>query len=256
MTTPIEMPKIPLTGHLIELRKRLVHAAIAIAAGFALTYTYVDTLMRWFTAPLVAALPKGQQRLIFTGPAEAFMVQLKVALIAAVILVLPYLFWQLWLFIAPGLYKKEQQAALPVVAAACILFACGFAFAYFVVFPVCFGFFTGFATDYLSPMFSIKEYLAFGLRLLLMFGLVFELPLVSYILSRIGIINHRLLSKYRRHAIVAIFVVAAVFTPPDVFSQLMMAAPLLVLYEISIWVAYFFGKKVPAEETPETSQPA
>jgi sec-independent protein translocase protein TatC len=253
MTTASESHKIPLTEHLIELRKRLVHAAFAVAIGFAITYWKVEVLMRWFTAPLVAALPKGQQSLIFTGPAEAFMVQLKVAGIAAVILVMPYLFYQLWLFVGPGLYKNERQAALPVVAAACILFGCGFAFAYYVVFPVCFGFFTGFARDYLSPMFSIKEYLSFGLRLLLMFGLVFELPLVSYILSRLGVVNYRFLARYRRHAVVLIFIVAAVFTPPDVFSQLMMAAPLLVLYEISIWVSYFFGK-APAE--PEATEPA
>lgn len=253
MTTPIEMPKIPLTGHLIDLRKRLVRALIAAAIGFAVCYYYSDTLLRIFTQPLIDALPPGQRRLVFTGLAEAFMVHLKVSLMAGAVLAMPVIFWQIWLFIAPGLYKNEQQATLPVVAAACTLFAAGVSFAYFVVFPFGFRFFVGYTTDYLMILPSLKEYLEFAWRFMLMFGLVFQMPLVSYILSRIGIINHRMLSKYRRYAIVGIFVVAAVFTPPDVFSQLMMATPLLILYEISIWVAYFFGKKVPAEETPETS---
>jgi sec-independent protein translocase protein TatC len=255
MTTPSEMPKIPLTGHLSELRKRLIRSLIAVAIGFSVCYAYSDELLRLFTAPLVQALPEGQQKLIFTGLAEAFMVHLKVALIAGLILVLPYIFYQIWLFIAPGLYKNEQQAALPVVLVACLLFAAGFSFAYFVVFPFGFRFFASYTTDYLMLLPSLKEYLAFAWRFLLMFGIVFELPLISYILSRIGLINYRLLSHYRRYAIVAIFVIAAVFTPPDVFSQLMMAGPLLVLYEISVWVAYAFGKARP-EESGETTQPA
>jgi sec-independent protein translocase protein TatC len=247
------MPKIPLTGHLIDLRKRLVRALIAATIGFAICYYYSDTLLRIFTQPLIDALPPGQRRLVFTGLAEAFMVHLKVSLMAGAVLAMPVIFWQVWLFISPGLYKNEQQAALPVVAAACTLFAAGISFAYFVVFPIGFKFFVGYTTDYLMILPSLKEYLEFAWRFMLMFGLVFQMPLVSYILSRLGIINHRMLSKYRRYAIVGIFIVAAVFTPPDVFSQLMMATPLLILYEISILVAYLFGKKVPAEETPETS---
>lgn len=246
------MPQQPLTGHLTELRSRLVRALIAAAVGFAVCYTYSDTLLRVFTQPLIDALPPGQQRLVFTGLAEAFMVHLKVSLMAGFVLAMPFIFWQIWGFVAPGLYKNEQQAALPVVAAACLLFGAGVSFAYFVVFPFGFRFFVGYTTDYLMILPSLKEYLEFAWRFMLMFGLVFELPLLSYILSKVGIINYQMLSRYRRYAIVAIFVVAAVFTPPDVFSQLMMAVPLLILYEISIWVARIFGKK-PAAETEAAS---
>jgi sec-independent protein translocase protein TatC len=237
------MSKIPITAHLIELRKRLVHAAFAILIGFGIAYSKSDMLLRWFTQPLVNALPVGQRKLIFTGLAEAFMVHIHVSLVAGIIIVLPYLFYQIWLFIGPGLYKTEQQAALPIIASACGLFATGFGFAYYIVFPIGCRFFASYNTDYLMLLPSLKEYLAFAWRFLLMFGIVFELPLVSYILSKIGIITGKMLSQYRRYAIVAIFIIAAVFTPPDVFSQMMMALPLLVLYEISIWVAHIFGKK-------------
>ncbi len=244
------MPKIPITAHLIELRKRLVHSAIAVAIGFGIAYAKSDWLLRVFTAPLRQALPLGQQKLIFTGLAEAFVVHMKVSLLAGLILVLPYVFYQVWLFVAPGLYKTEQKTALPVVAAACVLFCSGVAFCYYVVFPYGFKFFASYMSDYLTLLPSLKEYLDFAWRFMLIFGCIFELPLVSYILSRIGIINYQMLSKSRRYAIVGIFIVAAVFTPPDVVSQLMMAAPLLILYEISIWVAFFFGKK-PAQPAAE-----
>lgn len=242
------MEKTAIQAHLIELRKRLVHAAFAVAIGFGICYSKSDALLRWFTHPLVVAMPKGQQRLVYTGLAEAFMVHIHVAMIAGVVLAMPYIFYQVWLFISPGLYHNEQKAALPVITSACLLFALGFSFAYYVVFPVGCRFFASYNTDYLMMMPSLKEYLAFSMRFLLVFGVVFELPLVSYLLSRLGLVNYRQLRQMRRYAIVGVFIVAAIFTPPDVFSQLMMAAPLLVLYEISILVAYFFGKP-PAEES-------
>jgi len=253
MTTLSDMAKIPLTGHLVELRKRLVRSLLAAGIGFGIAYSFSDRLLRFFTAPLVHALPPGQQKLMYTGLAEAFMVQLKVSMMTGVFLAMPFIFYQVWLFIAPGLYKTEQKAALPVVTAACLLFTAGISFAYYVVFPFGFRFFVSYSSDYLMLLPSLKEYLEFAWRFMLMFGIVFQLPLVSYILSRIGIVNYKMLSQARRYAIVAIFIVAAIFTPPDVFSQMMMAAPLLILYEISIWVAYFFGK-APAKDVAEVTE--
>ncbi|MFH0809789.1 MAG: twin-arginine translocase subunit TatC [Pseudomonadota bacterium] len=252
MTTPTDLPKIPITVHLVELRQRLVRSLLAVAIGFGICYGYSETLLRVFTAPLVRALPPGQQKLVVTGLAETFMVHLKVSLVAGLVVALPYVFYQIWLFIAPGLYRNEQKAALPVVAAACVLFAVGASFAYFVVLPIGIRFLLGYSSGSLTLLPLLREYLAFAGRFLLAFGIVFEMPLISFVLSRLGIVNHRMLSQSRRYAIVVIFIIAAIFTPPDVMSQMMMAIPLLVLYEISIWVARLFGKAPePAEKTTE-----
>ncbi len=192
-----------------------------------------------------------QQRssLIFTGVSESFFTQLKVAFFASLLLVLPFILWQVWGFVSPGLFRKERKLLAGVVVASTLLFFAGTAFCYWVVFPAAFGFFLSapFVTEVLRPMLAMKEYLAFITRFLLAFGLIFQMPLLSYFFTRLGMVNHRGLASFRRYAVVANFIIAAILTPtPDLVNQLLMAGPLLVLYEVSILVSRVAGKKAEA----------
>jgi sec-independent protein translocase protein TatC len=241
--------QMPLTAHLEELRWRLIKMLLAIAAGFIATYNLADTLFAFLTRPLLAI--SGPVQLIGTGVTEAFFTKLKVSFIAAIFIVSPVLFYQVWMFVAPGLYDQEKRYARPFVVFATIFFILGAAFCYWVVFPVGYQFFIA---EYLSigvsPSIRISEYLSFTARMLLAFGVTFELPVVTFFLARIGLITHKTMLAYARYAVLVIFIVAAVLTPgPDVASQLLMAAPLLVLYALSVGVAYAFGTpRVAAEE--------
>jgi sec-independent protein translocase protein TatC len=249
--------KMPFTQHLEELRKRLIISAVAVAVGWAISYHFSEKIFEVLMKPWIAALPEGQgAKLIYTAPHEAFMTYLRVSFIAGVGLAVPVIFIELWRFIAPGLYENEKKYVLPVVFFSSLFFIGGALFGYFCVFPFGFQFFTSFASEYISPMISTKEFLSFSTRILLAFGLIFELPIFTFFLARLGLVNARFLRRQRRYAIVLIFVVAAILTPPDVFSQLLMAGPLLVLYEISIWIARFFGpKEKVAEKAIQKEQP-
>lgn len=246
-----------LLDHLSELRVRLVRCLIALAVGFFACYGFAEQLFNYLMIPLTRALPAGG-KLIYTALPEAFFVYMQVALVAGAFLASPYLFYQIWSFIAPGLYDDEKRHIIPIAGASALFFVAGAAFCYFQVFPYAFEFFVGFATDIIEPMPKLDEYLGFTLKMLLAFGLIFEMPLFAFFLARLGLVTAQWMRKTRKYAILAIFIVAAILTPPDVFSQLMMAAPMLVLYEISILVAAVFGKKKPGEEggddkpTPET----
>jgi len=238
----------PLTGHLEELRTRLVRALLAAAAGFGIAYLWAAELVELLVAPLAA---QGMQvDVIGTGVTDAFFTKLKVSAIAGVFLASPIIFYQAWRFVSPGLYASEKRVAVPFSAAATIFFLAGAAFCYAVVFPVAFRFFIEqFATIELAPQIRISEYLTFASRMLLAFGVTFELPVVSFFLARIGVITHRTLLDGVRYAVVAIFVVAAVLTPgPDIASQMLMAAPLLALYALSIGVAWLVGRPAPLQE--------
>jgi sec-independent protein translocase protein TatC len=238
----------PLTGHLEELRTRLVRALLAAAAGFGIAYLWATELVELLVAPLAA---QGMQvDVIGTGVTDAFFTKLKVSAIAGVFLASPIIFYQAWRFVSPGLYASEKRVAVPFSAAATIFFLAGAAFCYAVVFPVAFRFFIEqFATIELAPQIRISEYLTFASRMLLAFGVTFELPVVSFFLARIGVITHRTLLDGVRYAVVAIFVVAAVLTPgPDIASQMLMAAPLLALYALSIGVAWLVGRPPPLQE--------
>jgi sec-independent protein translocase protein TatC len=242
----------PLTAHLEELRWRIIKALGAVAVAFAACYGLSESLFRLLTRPLVGV---GDQRLLLigTGVTEAFFTRLKVTLIAAIFVASPVIFYQAWRFIAPGLYEKEKRTAVPFVLAATIFFVGGACFCYAAVFPVGYAFFLDeYRTIGVAPTIRISEYLSFAARMLLAFGITFELPVVTFFLARLGIVDHRMLLRWFRYAIVAIFVVAAALTPgPDIASQLLMAAPLLLLYVISIGVAFAVGRKRPArEETP------
>ena len=248
--------QMPLTAHLEELRRRLIKSLLAIAVGFVATYNLADFLFAMLTRPLVV-LNAGNVELIGTGVTEAFFTKLKVSLIAAVFVASPVLFYQAWMFVAPGLYDQEKRYARPFVVFATIFFVLGALFCYFVVFPVGYRFFLEeYATIGVAPNIRISEYLSFTARMLLAFGATFELPVATFFLARLGLVTHQMMIGVLRYAILVIFIVAAVLTPgPDIASQLLMAGPLLVLYAISIGVAYVFAvpRAAAAEPADESS---
>ena len=238
----IEDEKMPFTGHLEELRKRLVICFIAIGIGFIISYGFKEKIFHYLTIPLISAM-QADDKLIFTGLPEAFFTYLKVSLLSGLMLSAPVILYQFWMFVAPGLYDKERKLLIPIVLLSSFFFVGGALFGYFIVFPFGFKFFLGFATETIRPLPSMREYLSFSSKLLLAFGLVFELPLIITFLARLGIVTVEFLKKNRKYAILLFFVVAAILTPPDVVTQIMMAFPLMALYEISILGARVFGKK-------------
>jgi len=239
----------PFTEHLGELRDRLIHAFIAVGLGFVVAYFFKEQLFDILTAPLVTAMAKsGNATLIFTGLPEAFFTYLKVALLAGIILATPVLFYEFWMFISPGLYRDEKKYMLPIIILSLIFFIAGASFGYFIVFPYGFQFFLGFTTETIQAMPSMKEYLSFASKMLLAFGFVFELPLVLTFLARMGIVTPSFLKKNRKYALLLFFVGAAIITPPDVVTQVMMAMPLIILYEVGILGAGVFSRKASVQE--------
>jgi len=246
-----EEEKMPFMAHLEELRDRLVKCFYAIAAGFCIAYGFKEKLFDILMRPLLDVMGKGD-KLIFTGLPEAFFTYMKVALIAGLMLASPVLLYQFWMFVAPGLYQKEKKVLLPIIFLSTLFFTGGALFGYFYVFPIGFRFFLGFSNETLQAMPSMKEYLGFSSTMLLAFGVVFELPLVLTAMARIGIVSADFLRKNRKYAILIIFIVAAILTPPDVISQVLMAIPMMLLYELSIWGAVVFGRKPLTDEDEES----
>ncbi|MBW2645960.1 MAG: twin-arginine translocase subunit TatC [Deltaproteobacteria bacterium] len=242
--------KLPFTNHLEELRKRLIVCFIAVGVCFAICYGFSKKLFEILMGPLIAALPPGD-KLIYTGLPDAFFTYLKVALLAGIFLAIPVIFYQIWMFVMPGLYEKEKRMVLPAVVLSSIFFTGGALFGYFVVFPFGFKFFMGFSSDFIRPMPSIKEYLSFSSKLLLAFGIVFEMPLFIIILTKLGVVKVSQLTAYRKYVIVVFFVFSAILTPPDVVTQIMMAGPLMILYELSIIAAKIISKKKAEAEESE-----
>ena len=241
-----------LMDHLSELRGRLVRCCLAVMVGFIACWAVVDPIFDALVAPLLSVLPDGSHAIYTTLP-EGFFTRMHIAFVAGVFVSSPAIFYQVWAFIAPGLYEEEKRSIIPVAVMSAFFFISGGAFCYFVVFPNAFAFFMSYATDTIVAMPKISDYLSFVLKLILAFGLVFEMPLFAFFLARMGIITAELMRRVRRYAILAIFIVAAILSPPDVVSQLLMAAPMLVLYEVSIFVAAGFGKK-PAKEEDESDE--
>lgn len=246
----------PLTAHLEELRTRLIRSLIAVGIAFAFCYQFVETLMAWLVAPLKQLEAATKVQVIGTGLAEAFFTKLKVSFIAGIFLASPAIFYQLWKFVAPGLYEHERRYVKPFVFFGTLFFVCGAYFCYRLVFPTAFGFFLEeYGSVSIEPFLRISEYLSFASRMLLAFGVVFELPVFTFFLARTGIVDHKMMIGMWRYAIVGIFLVAAVLTPgPDVASQLLMATPLLVLYVVSIEVAYVFGRPRRSRENEEDEE--
>ena len=242
-----------LTEHLNELRKRIVKMLLGAAAGFLLCYSFAEKLFNYLALPLKRVMPEGT-RLIYTSVPEGFFVYLKVAFVAGIFIASPYIFYQLWAFIAPGLYKNERRTALPLAFLSAVFFILGASFCYFSVFPFAFSFFMSYSRDAIIAMPSLNEYLGFSLKLLLAFGLIFEMPLFSFFLSRLGIITAAWMRRMRKYAVLGVFVVAAILTPPDVVSQLLMAGPMLILYELSIFVAAIAQKRPPKPVSASDSE--
>ncbi|MCD6153333.1 MAG: twin-arginine translocase subunit TatC [Syntrophobacterales bacterium] len=249
MNNPDTNEKMPFTSHLEEMRSRLLRVIIVVGILFVICYFFKKNLFEILTIPLAVAMPESGT-MIFTGLPEAFFTYLKVAFFGAIFLASPYILYQIWKFVSPGLFESEKKYVFPFMFFSVTFFLGGSAFAYYVVFPFGFKFFLAFGTDFIKPMLSIREYLSFSFKLLLAFGIIFELPVFMFFLSRIGLINSRTLTAKRKYAILVIFITAALFTPPDVVTQVMMALPLILLYEISVWVVKLGEKKVPREETP------
>ncbi|SPF38183.1 Sec-independent protein translocase protein TatC [Syntrophobacter sp. SbD1] len=240
---PDDENKMPLFQHLEEFRTRLLICCLAVGVGFVISYFFSGRIFGLLMKPWIDAMPPGQSaKLIYTAPHEAFFVYMKVSLISGTFLSAPVILWQLWRFVAPGLYENEKKYMLPVIFCSCLCFISGILFGYFVVIPVAFKFFASFSSEYITPMLRTTEYLTFANKMLLCFGISFELPVFAFFLSKLGVLSADFLKRKRKWAIVLIFIAAAVLTPsPDVVSQLLMAMPLLVLYEASVWIVHFFG---------------
>jgi len=239
--------KLPFTKHLEELRSRLIKCFIALGLSTLIVYFFSEKIFQILTNPLIDVMPPGET-LIFTNLPEAFFTYLKVSLLAGFFLALPVILYQIWSFISPGLYKGEKKHIFPFVIFSTIFFVGGSLFGYFIVFPIGFKFFLGFSSEYVRPLPSIREYLSFSSKLLLAFGIIFELPIFAVFLAKIGIIDAQFLSAKRRYGILLIFVLGAILTPPDVVTQIMMALPLMLLYELSILMIKVFVKKKDKEE--------
>ena len=237
-----EDEKQPFLNHLGELRKRLIYCAIAIGVGFIASYAFSEDLFKLLIIPLKNHLP-GDDRLIFTNLPEMFLTYLKTAFLSGTLLASPFIFYHLWMFIAPGLYKNEKKYVIPFVSISTILFVGGSLFGYFIVFPFGFKFFLGYANDYIQALPSVKQYFSFAIKLLFAFGIVFELPVVIFFLSKMGLVTADFLKKNRKYAILMTFTLGAILTPPDIITQCMMAGPLIILFEVGIIIAKISEKK-------------
>lgn len=246
----------PFVQHLIELRDRMIRAIAAVGVAAALLFFFPGpgALYDLLAAPLVAHLPKGAT-LIATSVISPFMVPLKILLMSAFLIALPFVLWQVWAFVAPGLYSHEKRLVLPLVISSTVLFFIGVAFCYFFVFGQVFAFIQSFAPKSITAAPDIEAYLSFVLTMFLAFGLAFEVPIAVVVLARMGVVSIEKLKAFRGYFIVLAFVVAAVVTPPDVVSQLALAIPMCLLYELGIWAAQLFIRhtRAPDDAAAETS---
>jgi sec-independent protein translocase protein TatC len=241
-------------SHLIELRDRLTRALLALLIVFGCLFYWARDIYTLLARPMLAMMPEGTQ-MIAVEVASPFFVPMKVTMFAALVIALPYLLYQVWAFIAPGLYSHEKKLALPLIATSTFLFIVGMAFAYFIVFPTVFGFITAFAPEGVAVMTDIQKYFDFVLTLFLAFGVAFETPIAVVILTRFGIVSVEKLKEIRPYVVVGAFVTAAIFTPPDVISQLLLAFPLWILYEIGLLVSGWMAKKPEEDEQTQSDSP-
>lgn len=260
----IDDTQAPLLDHLIELRTRLLRSIVALGAAFCVCFYFADDIFSFLVRPLTAAFPPGQGKLIYTKLYEAFFVEIKVALFAAFCVSFPIIANQIWAFVAPGLYAKEKKAFLPFLFATPVLFTAGAALAYYVVMPTAFRFFLNFEGQKgglsLEALPGTGDYLSLVMQFILAFGISFLLPVLLLLLNRAGIVSRQQLTELRRYVIVAITAVAAVITPPDVVSQLMLLIPMWLLFEGSLVIMWLGERKeareAAAEPAPESADPA
>ena len=245
----MSLPEESFLSHLIELRDRLIRAMLSILLVFLCLFPWAKDLYALLAQPLLATLPKGGQ-MIATDVVGVFLVPMKVALMVAFLIALPYVLYQIWAFVAPGLYSHEKRLALPLVGSSVVLFFTGMAFAYFLVFPTVFGFMAQVAPEGVAWMTDIEKYLSFVMGTFVAFGVAFEVPVIVVVLVLSGVGELSTLKEWRSYVIVGAFVVAAIFTPPDVVSQLMLAIPLCLLYELGMLMARFVRKLPARGESP------
>lgn len=239
-----------LISHLLELRDRLLRALIAVAICFAPLVFFSNDLFTLVAKPLIEKLPEGTS-LIATSVVAPFMTPLKLALIGAIFLAMPYILYQIWAFVAPGLYRHEKRFALPLFASSVVLFYAGVAFAYFVVFPLMFAFLTTTTPEGVRMMTDMSSYLDFTLLLFFAFGVAFEVPVATVLLAATGLVRVESLKRHRGYVLLGIFVVAAFLTPPDAISQSFMAVPMYVLYELGILLAQYMIRQRRSERPQE-----
>ncbi len=231
-----------LVDHLLELRSRIVKMAVSVLIVFVCLSPFMKPIFEYLSEPLMKALPVGA-KLLSVGVIAPFMVPLKVTLFLSFLIALPFVLWQMWGFIAPGLYRKEKRLAVPIICSSVIMFLLGMVYCYFVVFRMVFQFIAGFAPDTVNFAPDIDSYFSFVLTLFFAFGLAFEVPIVVVVLNRLGVTSIAALKKASPYTIVGAFVLAAIFTPPDVLSQMLLALPLVILYHLGIWLCMFFPAK-------------
>jgi sec-independent protein translocase protein TatC len=250
-----EGSRMPIIEHLRELRVRLIRAVIALTAGFIVAYFFSDQLFSALTLP-IREVSHDKLLLIGTGVGEAFFTKIKVSLVAGLFLASPAVFYEIWKFIAPGLYANERKMAFPFIVFATIFFIAGGYFCWAVVFKVGYAFFLSeYSSIGVTPTIRISEYLAFSAKLMLAFAITFEMPIFAFFLTRLGLVDYRMMMKQIRYAILIIFVVAAALTPPDMVSQFLLAVPLLGLYALSVGVSYVFRLKPQAAAPAENPVP-
>ncbi|MCB9778192.1 MAG: twin-arginine translocase subunit TatC [Alphaproteobacteria bacterium] len=241
---PVENYRMPLLEHLVELRSRMIKALAAALVSVSVCLLFSEKIWAFLVAPMNKALyTTGRGTMAMTTALEGFVTMMKVAGVAGLIIASPVIFWQIWKFVAPGLYPSEKKPVLPLVIASSGLFTLGAAFGYFVIFEYAFPYFLEFAAEDVQAVLSIDAYLGMATKLLLAFGLCFQLPVVVYFLARIGLIDARDMISSFKYSVVAMFVIAAMITPPDVISQLLMAGPLLILYGVGIIIAWLVSTK-------------
>ena len=237
----------PLLDHLVELRNRLLWCIVAIAITFGVCFYFATEIFEFLVRPLREAFPVGEGRLIYTQLYEAFFVEIKVAVFGAFVISFPIIANQIWLFVAPGLYKNEKHAFLPFLIATPVLFAMGAALAYYVVMPTAFRFFLGYQGDVggleQEALPAVGEYLSLVMRFIIAFGIAFLLPVLVLLLNRAGLVSRKQLVRSRRYIIVGAFIVAAIFTPPDPVTQLMLAIPLCLLFELTLIIIWFTDRR-------------
>jgi sec-independent protein translocase protein TatC len=235
--------KMSFLEHLDELRKRIIWSLVGLLVGFLVSLVFQNQIFDFIMRPLAATLPAGG-KMVYTEPTEGFMLHLKMAFLAGIVVAAPAVMWQVWLFVAPGLYRKEKRLALPFVLSSSLLFVAGAAFNHYVMFPAAFKFLGSFTTDYMTFMPRIAPVFSLYAQLMLAFGLIFQMPVIVFTLARIGILTAGFMWKNTKYAILLIFIIAAVITPTaDPLNQTIMAAPMIVLYILSIGIAWAFGKK-------------
>ena len=239
-----------LKPHIADLRKRLTISAISVIAMFFVCFAFYEPILEWMMVPVKDALPTGTS-MIAVEIQETFFTAMKVAFFGGFIISLPVIFWQLWLFLAPGLYDHEKKLVIPFVFFATLMFLIGASFAYYIVVPIGFDFLIAFGSNVVNVLPSIGKYVGFFTKLMIGFGVAFELPVITFFLAKIGVVDDRMLKDFFRYAVVLIFILAAILTPPDVISQILMAVPLILLYGVSIYIAKVFNPASKDEEEEE-----